>query len=102
MRTLRISASALALAVGLAAPGVAAAQAQPQTAAPDAAPPAPADDQAAASGDIVVTGVRASLPLLPDLLRIRGAGDPGARSHQRLDPRRLAAAPLQPVQPWWR
>ena len=61
MRTLRISASALALAVGLAAPGVAAAQAQPQTAAPDAAPPAPADDQAAASGDIVVTGVRASL-----------------------------------------
>ena len=62
MRTLRISASALALAVGLAAPGVAAAQAQPQTAAPDAAPPAsPADDQAASSGDIVVTGVRASL-----------------------------------------
>jgi TonB-dependent receptor len=61
MRTLRISASALALAVGLAAPGVAAAQAQPQTAAPDAAPPAQADDQAASSGDIVVTGVRASL-----------------------------------------
>jgi TonB-dependent receptor len=61
MRTLRISASALALAVGLAAPGVAAAQAQPQTAAPDAPPPAPADDQAASSGDIVVTGVRASL-----------------------------------------
>jgi TonB-dependent receptor len=61
MRTLRISASALALAVGLAAPGVAAAQAQPQTTAPDAAPPAPADDQAASSGDIVVTGVRASL-----------------------------------------
>jgi TonB-dependent receptor len=62
MRTLRISASALALAVGLAAPGVAAAQAQPQTAAPDAAPPAsPTDDQAASSGDIVVTGVRASL-----------------------------------------
>ena len=61
MRTLRISASVLALAVGLAAPDVAAAQAQPQTAAPDAAPPAPADDQAASSGDIVVTGVRASL-----------------------------------------
>jgi TonB-dependent receptor len=61
MRTLRISASVLALAVGLAAPGVAAAQAQPQTAAPDAAPPAPADDQAASSGDIVITGVRASL-----------------------------------------
>lgn len=61
MRTLRISASALALAVGLATPGVAAAQAQPQTAAPDAAPPAPADDQAASGGDIVVTGVRASL-----------------------------------------
>ena len=61
MRTLRISASALALAVGLAAPGVAAAQAQPQTAAPDAPPPAPADDQAASSGDIVITGVRASL-----------------------------------------
>jgi TonB-dependent receptor len=61
MRTLRISASALALAVGLAAPGVAAAQAQSQTAAPDAAPPAPADDQAASSGDIVITGVRASL-----------------------------------------
>jgi TonB-dependent receptor len=61
MRTLRISASALALAVGLAAPGLAAAQAQPQTATPDAATPAPADDQAASSGDIVVTGVRASL-----------------------------------------
>jgi TonB-dependent receptor len=60
MRSLRISASALALAVGLAAPGVAAAQ--PQTTAPDAAPPAaPTDDQAASSGDIVVTGVRASL-----------------------------------------
>jgi TonB-dependent receptor len=40
---------------------MAAAQAQPQTAAPDAPPPAPADDQAASSGDIVVTGVRASL-----------------------------------------
>jgi len=61
MRTLRISASALALAVGLATPVLAAAQAQPQTSAPDAASPAPADDQAASSGDIVVTGVRASL-----------------------------------------
>src|SRR5689334_9625345 len=61
MRSLRISASALALAVGLAAPTVAAAQAQPQTGMPDATAPAPADDQAASSADIVVTGVRASL-----------------------------------------
>ena len=61
MRSLRISASALALAVGLAAPVVAAAQAEPQTTKSDAPPPAPADDQAASSSDIVVTGVRASL-----------------------------------------
>ena len=61
MRSLRISASALALAVGLAAPVAAAAQAAPQTTAPDAPPPAPADDQAAPESDIVVTGVRASL-----------------------------------------
>ncbi|HEX7694835.1 MAG TPA: TonB-dependent receptor [Sphingomonas sp.] len=61
MSTLRISASALALAAGLIAPVAAAAQTDPQTAAPSAAAPAPADDQAAPSADIVVTGVRASL-----------------------------------------
>lgn len=61
MSTLRISASALALAAGLIAPVAAAAQTDPQSTAPNAAAPAPADDQAAPSADIVVTGVRASL-----------------------------------------
>jgi len=61
MKSFRISASALALAVGLIAPVAAAAQTDPQTSAPDATPPVPQIEDQSSGPDIVITGVRASL-----------------------------------------